>query len=46
MRRLIVIHAGNDATNRDMLALNDHLGSRRLLVVEDWLREGAPTPAE
>jgi len=34
----------SNTTNRDMLALNEHLGYRRLLVVEDWLR-GEATPA-
>jgi hypothetical protein len=52
VRRLIVllvvaaVVADNDATNLDMLALNDHLGYRRLLVVGVGFREGAPTPAE
>ncbi len=41
---IAVIHTDNDTTNRDMLALNEHLGYRRLLVVEDWLR-GEATPA-
>jgi GNAT superfamily N-acetyltransferase len=35
----------NDAENRDMLALNEHLGYRPLTVFEIWKREAPSPPA-
>ena len=30
----------NDTENRDMLALNEHLGYRPLVVIQLWIRDG------
>jgi GNAT superfamily N-acetyltransferase len=37
-----VVYTDNDATNRDMLALNEHLGYRPLVGIGLWARDEGP----
>jgi GNAT superfamily N-acetyltransferase len=39
-----VVYTDNDSTNGDMLALNEHLGFRPLVVIELWARDGFGAP--
>ena len=43
--RIGVLYTDNDTRNRDMLALNEHLGFRPLTVFAMWLRDTSAGPA-